>query len=153
MTGEHDFDFLHRDWRVRHRKLTTRLADASDWVEFDGTSSTRPLLAGFGNVEDNFIDDPRGAYHAAALRAFEADTGLWRIWWLDQRSPSEIGPPVVGRFTGDRGEFVAADHWDGRPILVKFVWLKEAAEGPMWEQAFSADGGQTWEPNWSMQFS
>lgn len=152
MTGERDFDFLHREWNVRHRKLTTRLAGANDWHEFDGTSSTRPIMAGHGNIEDNFIDDPNGAYRAAALRAFESDTGLWRIWWLDLRSPSEIGAPVVGRFEGEKGEFIADDHWNGRPIKVRFVWLKNAGAGPLWEQSFSSDGGKTWELNWSMQF-
>lgn len=153
MTGERDFDFLHRDWHVRHRKLTTRLVGANDWYEFDGTSSTRPIMAGHGNIEDNLIDDPSGAYRAAALRAFERDTGLWRIWWLDLRSPSEIGVPVVGRFEGERGEFIADDRWNERAIKVRFVWLKSAGVGPRWEQSFSLDGGSTWELNWSMQFS
>lgn len=152
MTGERDFDFLHGDWKVRHRKLTTRLAAADDWVEFDGTSSTGPLLGGAGNVEDNFLADPAGAYRASALRAYEAATGLWRIWWLDLRFPAEIGPPVVGRFEGNRGVFVADEAWQGQPIKVRFVWLKDGPMGPTWEQAFSSDGGDSWEVNWTMQF-
>jgi len=153
MAGENDFDFLHGDWKVHHRKLTTRLAGADDWTEFDGTSTTRPILGGAGNIEDNVIGDPAGAYHAAALRAFERETGLWRIWWLDLRAPSEIGPPVVGRFDGERGEFIADDQWNEKPIKVRFVWLTGSGAGPLWEQSFSADGGETWELNWSMQFS
>lgn len=153
MTGERDFDFLHRDWRVRHRKLQTRLARADDWVAFDGTSSTRPILGGLGNVEDNWLDDPAGAYRATALRAFEAGTGLWRIWWLDLRHPGVLGPPVVGRFDGARGAFLADDIWDRTPIKVRFVWLTDGQAGPRWEQAFSQDGGATWEVNWIMQFS
>ena len=153
MAGERDFDFLHRDWLVRHRKLSTRLAGASDWVEFDGTSTTRPILGGAGNVEDNFLDDPAGAYRAAAVRAFEAATGLWRIWWLDLRQPTGLGAPVVGRFEGERGEFIADDEWNGMPVKVRFVWLKHAGPGPRWEQSFSPDGGNSWELNWSMQFS
>ena len=35
-----DFDFLHGDWRVRHRRLRVRLAACTEWVDFDGTSST-----------------------------------------------------------------------------------------------------------------
>ena len=153
MTGEHDFDFLHREWKVRHRKLVTRLAGANDWLEFDGTSTTRPIMAGQGNIEDNFIQDPAGAYHAAALRVFESGAGLWRIWWLDLRCASEIGAPVVGRFDGDRGEFIADELWNGTPIKVRFVWLKNAGVGPLWQQSFSPDNGDSWELNWSMQFS
>jgi len=152
MSGADDFDFLHRDWMVRHRKLTTRLAGADDWIEFDGTSTTRPILGGSGNVEDNHLAEPGGAYRAAAFRSFEAATGLWRIWWLDLRNPAEMGAPVVGRFDGNRGEFVSDDQWKGRPIKVRFVWLKSDGEGPRWEQAFSPDGGDTWEVNWTMKF-
>jgi hypothetical protein len=153
MTGDRDFDFLHRDWTVRHRKLITRLAGANDWVEFDGSSTTRPILGGAGNVEDNFLNDPAGAYRAAALRAFDASTGLWRIWWLDLRYPGELGTPVVGRFEEARGEFLADDHWNHKPIKMRFTWLKNDGTGPVWEQAFSEDGGATWEPNWTMHFS
>ncbi len=149
MSDAHDFDFLHGNWRVRHRKLATRLAGADDWSEFDGTSSTRPILGGFSNVEHNFIGDPAGGY---ALRAFETGTGLWRIWWLDLRSPREIGLPVVGGFDGGSGTFLADDHWNGVPIKVRFMWFKRAGVGPRWEQSFSPDGGRTWELNWSMQF-
>jgi len=153
MMGHEDFDFLHRDWAVRHRKLSTRLAGADDWLEFDGTSTTRPILGGHGNVEDNFLDDPHGPYRAAALRTFETGTGLWRIWWIDQRRPADLGTPVVGRFEGGRGEFLADETWNGKPIKVRFVWHKRAGPGPRWEQSFSPDGGANWELNWSMQFS
>lgn len=153
MTGEHDFDFLFGDWNVHHRKLATRLAGADDWQEFRGTSTTRPILGGRGNVEDNAIDDPAGAYLAAAVRAFDGTTGLWRIWWLDLRSPTELGTPVVGRFEGDRGEFIADDRWNEEPIVVRFVWQKRNGIAPTWEQSFSPDGGRTWEQNWSMEFT
>jgi len=153
MTGQSDFDFLHRDWNVRHRRLATRLAGADDWFEFDGTSTTRPTMGGYGNVEDNFLDDPGGAYRAMAVRAFEASTGLWRIWWLDLRSPAELGPPVIGRFASEQGAFFADDVWRDTPIKVRFLWRTNAGAGPSWEQAFSQDGGASWETNWFMQFS
>lgn len=153
MTGQSDFDFLHRDWKVHHRKLTTRLAGADDWVEFHGTSTTRPIMGGYGNVEDNFLEDPGGAYRATAIRAFEASSGLWRIWWLDLRAPADLGPPVVGRFAQGLGEFFADDVWRGAPIKVRFLWQTKAGPGPRWEQAFSPDGGANWESNWFMQFS
>lgn len=156
MQGQNDFDFLFHDWRVRHRKLQTRLADADDWIEFDGTSSTSPLLGGAGNVEDNRLDDPSGAYRAAALRSYDSSKNLWRIWWLDLRFPGTIGPAVVGRFDDGVGIFHTDDTWEGRPIKLRFLWRQhvERAQdpGPSWEQAFSVDGGQSWETNWTMDF-
>jgi hypothetical protein len=153
MGSSTDFDFLCHDWRVHHRKLATRLAGANDWYEFDGTSSTRSIMSGFGNVEDNLLEDPHGSYRAAALRGFDATHRLWRIWWLDMRFPTEIGVPVVGAFDGDRGEFFADESWQGTPIKLRFIWHKDAGNGPRWEQAFSTDGGRHWETNWTMDFT
>jgi hypothetical protein len=50
------------------------------------------------------------------------------------------------------GTFVADDTLDGRPIRVRFVWSRITARSAQWEQAFSADGGASWEINWVMQF-
>lgn len=154
MSKSTDFDFLYHDWHVHHRKLKTRLAGANDWFEFEGTSNTRPILGGKGNIEDNVIHDPTsGTYRATALRSFDVENHVWRIWWLDQRFPASIGAPVVGGFQGEKGLFITNEEWQGRAIKLRFIWLKDADGGPCWKQAFSSDGGQTWETNWVMNFS
>jgi hypothetical protein len=95
-----DFDFLHHAWTVSHRRLATRLAGAGDWYSFPGTSLACLAMNGFGNIEDNFLDDPDDAYHVTALRSFEAQTGLWCIWWLDLRYPGRsIRLPLAGSRT------------------------------------------------------
>lgn len=147
-----DFDFLFHDWTVHHRKLATRLAGAQDWFEFEGLSTTRPVMGGLGNVEDNILMDPNGTYRAVAVRNHDSATGLWRIWWLDMRFPESIGAPVVGKFEGGRGEFIAQDSFQGRPVQLRFIWTVQAGNGPRWEQAMSDDGGTTWETNWLMDF-
>ncbi|MEO8021922.1 hypothetical protein [Polaromonas sp.] len=45
------------------------------------------------------------------------------------------------------------DTLDGRPIKLRFLWTKAAPDVPRWEQAFSSDGGATWETNWVMTFT
>ncbi len=40
----HDFDFLVGHWQVHHRKLKVRLANNHEWVEFEGTLSSQPLM-------------------------------------------------------------------------------------------------------------
>lgn len=147
-----DFDFIIGDWQVRHRRLNSRLAGCTDWTEFLGTSSTRKILGGFGLVEDNVLQFPDGEVKAAAIRSFNELTQEWAIWWLDRRAPHTLDAPVVGRFSGTIGTFFAQDTLNGKPITVRFVWRANPAQNPIWEQAFSEDGGNTWEINWVMEF-
>jgi hypothetical protein len=150
--SSHDFDFLFGSWRVVHHRLQARLAGCADWDEFDGSLTAWPILDGLGNVDDCVLHLPGGTYRAAAMRAYDPAQGTWSIWWLDGRTPHTLDVPVVGRFDGGVGEFVAADHLDGAPIVVRFRWLDRHTSSPRWEQAFSPDDGNTWETNWVMRF-
>jgi hypothetical protein len=89
---------------------------------------------------------------AVALRSYDPKTKTWAIWWLDGRSPHHLDTPVIGSFSGTVGTFLAHDVLDGRPIQVRFLWRTNPGAHPTWEQAFSADGGVTWETNWTMEF-
>ena len=148
-----DFDFIIGDWQVEHRRLNSRLTGCTEWTTFQGLSSTRKILGGFGNVEDNILHFPDGDVRAVAMRSFNRDTREWSIWWLDGRNPHQLDTPVLGRFTGTIGEFFANDSVRGMPIKVRFIWRTNPGENPSWEQAFSADAGATWETNWTMVFS
>lgn len=147
-----DFDFIIGDWHVQHRRLNARLAGCTDWTEFSGTSSTRKILGGFGNVEDNVLKFPDGDVSAIALRSFNERSQQWAIWWLDRRSPHHLDVPVVGKFSGQVGTFFATDKLNDKPITVRFTWHANTDRNPRWEQAFSADDGTTWETNWVMNF-
>lgn len=147
-----DFDFMIGTWTVRHRRLNERLVGCQEWTEFSGTSTTRKVLGGWGNVEDNYLDFPGNPYHAVALRSYDPIAAQWSIWWLDARAPDTLDVPVVGSFEGTTGLFLADDVIGGKPVKVRFTWLAHAGR-PRWEQAFSADGGNTWETNWTMDFT
>ena len=60
---------------------------------------------------------------------------------------------MVGRFEAGIGTFYADDSFGGRPIRVRFLWTGTGTPSPRWEQAFSTDGGATWETNWEMDFT
>lgn len=147
-----DFDFFLGDWRISHRRLKQRLAGCQEWDEFEGRSSVRSLLGGLGNIDDNWLDLPGGAYRAVTLRSFDPQSRQWSIWWLDARFPGRLDVPMQGGFKEGRGVFLARDEFEGRAILVRFLWLAEAGQAPRWEQAFSVDEGQSWETNWTMDF-
>jgi hypothetical protein len=151
--GLHDFDFLVGQWQVHHRRLKERLADNHDWIEFEGTSFVQKVMGGGALVDDNVLEFPAGAYRAAGLRAFDVKSGQWSIWWLDGRMPlGPLDPPVRGGFRDGTGTFVADETFNGRPIRVRFVWSRITPVSCQWEQAFSTDGGATWETNWVMDF-
>jgi hypothetical protein len=151
-----DFDFLFGAWRVHNRKLASRLQGSTEWHEFDTAAEARPILGGLGNV-DTFRGTsvaPDGkAWEGFTLRLFDPDTRYWSIWWASTATPGQLDPPVIGRFADGRGEFFGEDVLDGKDIRVRFVWESLGPSAARWQQAFSADGGDTWETNWIMTFA
>jgi hypothetical protein len=147
-----DFDFWMGRWSVRNRWLPTRLAGSTDWEEFDASVVARPTLDGLGN-EDMFRTEHAGGFTGMSFRFFDPDAGRWSIYWADSRRPGLLDPPVLGGFDGDSGVFEGDDVLDGRPIRVRFTWSEITTPTPRWEQAFSDDGGDTWETNWVMDFT
>ena len=151
-TGAQDFDFFVGDWKIRHHQLRARLAGDTEWLEFDGTTTMRKFLNGLGNLDETEIRSPRGHYHGATLRLFDPAAGTWSIYWMDSRNP-HIDTPMVGRFENGIGLFFADEDFEGRPIKVRFIWTPISATQCRWEQAFSTDGGASWETNWAMSFT
>ena len=153
-----DFDFFMGSWKVHNRRLRERLAGSDEWDEFEATSVARPLLDGMGN-EDEFRTDFAGGFIGMSFRFFDPETKRWSIYWADTRRCGQLDPPVFGSFSGDTGVFEGSDTFegrdvlDGRPILVRFIWSGITTPTPRWEQAFSADDGETWETNWIMDFT
>jgi hypothetical protein len=152
MKGANDFDFLIGEWRVHHRGLKERLANSQEWIEFDGTCTSRKILGGLGNMDENVLNKPDGTYFAVTVRTYDPAKGQWSIWWIDSRYPGPLDPPVVGRFENGVGTFYADDTFKGKPIRVRFLWT-QLSTTPHWEQAFSVDRGKTWETNWTMDFT
>jgi hypothetical protein len=151
-SGIRDFDFWMGSWDVHNRRLRRRLAGSNEWEEFEATAVARPILDGLGN-EDEFRTDHGGGFVGMSFRFFDLAKEQWLIYWADNRGSGELDPPVIGRFSGDEGVFVGADIFEGRPILVRYIWSRVTTPTPRWEQAFSEDGGTTWETNWIMDFT
>jgi hypothetical protein len=147
-----DFDFWMGMWKASNRRLKRRLAGSDDWEEFEATCIARPLFDGHGN-EDEFHTDYGGGFVGMSFRFFDSETKQWSIYWADSRRLGVLDPPVIGAFDGDVGIFEGEDVWNGRPILVRFTWSRVNTPSPRWEQAFSDDGGRTWETNWVTDFT
>lgn len=146
----HDFDFLFGHWTVRQQRLATRGASADDWAVSEGTAYTEPRMGGLVNIEQH--DCPAGGWRGVALRAFDLTTGTWSIWWISDRD-GRLQPPVVGGFHDDGCRLEGPDVDGERPVIARYEWGRIRSGAPRWTQAFSYDGGATWETNWIMDFT
>jgi hypothetical protein len=153
LAGVRGFDHRVGRWETRHRKLKERLAGSTEWMDFNGSCNFFLLLGGAANVSENVFRMPDGEVRGLSLRSYDPQSGKWAIWWLDGRNPTgALDPPVQGKFEDGIGTFYADDTLRGKPIRVRFLWSQATADVGRWEQAFSPDGGTTWETNWITDF-
>lgn len=153
--GAHDFDFLIGDWKAHVRRLPDRLNGSDVWDVYDGISNHKKLLDSNANFEQFEVDSPEKHLHikAQTLRLYNPESHQWSIYLLDLDKGEISHPPVVGQFTGNRGEFFHQEDFKGRVILVRYVWLNISLRSARMEQSFSPDGGKTWEVNWVCELS
>jgi hypothetical protein len=150
--SSHDFDFLFGRWSVRNRRLKERLAGSNEWVEFPSTVTARPIWGGAANMDEyEALETPWGAIHGLTVRLYDEASGQWTIYWAN-RNNGKLDPPMTGEWKDGRGEFYDQELFRGRMIYVRFLWTNESEDRARWEQAFSDDGGKTWETNWIGEF-
>jgi len=147
--GRHDFDFEIGTWKAHVRKLVHRLAGSKEWEDYDGTVVTTPFMDGKGNLSEMNVDGATSHAHIQiiAVRLYNPSSRQWGIYGAS----AEVGvfdPPQVGQFDGNRGEFYATDTYQGRVIFIRYFWQSVDPTHTHFEQAFSTDGGKTWEVNW-----
>jgi len=148
--GRRDFDFLQGRWTVVHRRLKHRGAGSDAWDEFSGTTDCRVLLGGLCNVDEN--DMPDRGFQGLSFRTYDLQRQEWAIYWVNSANGA-LQEPVFGRFENGEGRFHGVDVDDGRPVQVVYRWTDITAGSAHWSQAFSYDGGRTWEVNWTMAFT
>jgi hypothetical protein len=153
--GSHDFDFLIGNWKAHVRRLPDRLNNSNTWVEYDGISNHKKLLDSNSNFEEFDVTSTDKKLHikAETLRLYNPTSRQWSIYLVDVDNGTLSLPPVVGGFTGTRGEFFDQEDFKGRAILVRYVWLNISPQSARMEQSFSSDGGKTWEVNWICELS
>jgi hypothetical protein len=153
--GAHDFDFIIGDWKAHVRRLPDRLNGSHAWVEYAGISNHHKLLDTNANLEqfDVTSTDKKQHIKAQTLRMYNPQTHQWIIYGLDLDN-GELDPaaPVVGQFQGNRGVFYNRTTWNGRVVLVRWMWLNVSPHAAHMEQSFSTDG-QHWEVNWICDLS
>lgn len=149
MSSAADFDFLIGDWNIANEKLEERFSGSNSWQHFDATTSCRKILGGSGNLDEMTL--PGSDFVGLSLRVFDPVDGRWSIHWVDN-DRHRVLPPMVGSFADGIGSFYGDEEHEGRAVLARFRWTP-VPDAPVWEQAFSDDGGGRWETNWVMRFS
>jgi hypothetical protein len=153
--GQHDFDFEIGRWRAHLERLVKPLSHSTTWVSFDGTSVVRPVWGGQANLGELELDGGGGGgkhLEGLSLRVYDTGARQWRIHWANS-GDGVLGTAMVGGFANGRGEFYDQEDYDGRPVFVRFIFSGISTSSFKIEQAFSDDGGKTWETNWITTFT
>jgi hypothetical protein len=145
--GQHDFDFEIGMWNTSLKILRHPLTGSTTWTEFNGTSVVRKVWNGRANLVELEADGPTGHVEALSLRLYNPESHEWSLNAASSRTGT-IGVPTIGAFRNGRGEFYDMEPINGRTVLVRNVWSDITADSCRFEQAFSDDGGKTWETNW-----
>jgi len=145
--GQHDFDFIFGRWKIHLKRRVPAANGASTWAEFDGNGQYRKVWDGRANLNDFEADGPSGHIEGLTLRTYNPKTHQWSLYWASSRD-GILAEPQIGQFRNGVGEFYAQDKIDGKSVLVRYVWSRITANSVHFEQAFSDDGGKTWDLNW-----
>lgn len=145
--GQHDFDWEIGTWKTELRRLAKPLSGSSEWVQYSGTTVVRKVLDGRANLVELRVKGSVGQIEGMSLRLYNPQTKQWSLNFASARN-GVMTQPVYGSFRDGRGEFFGQDSLDGRAIFVRFVISKVTDESWRFEQAYSEDGGRTWEVNW-----
>jgi hypothetical protein len=145
--GQRDFDPLVGSWNYRLKRRTNPLTGSTTWVDLTGTGTCYRLWGGRAQLDTIVVNGPSGRIEGLTLRLYDPKTHQWRLYWANSNS-GVVDPPQIGQFRNGRGEFYAQDILNGKSIFVRFDWTGLTSKSPHFEQAFSDDGGKTWEVNW-----
>lgn len=145
--GQHDFDFEIGTWHTHLKRLVHPLSGSHKWVEYEGVTTVRKVWSGRANLVELTADGPDGHFEGLNLRLYNPRSRQWSLNFAGSGSGT-LGQPTIGGFIDGRGEFYDQEEFDGRAIFVRFVITPLDADTIRFEQAFSDDGGKTWEINW-----
>ena len=145
--GRHDFDFEIGTWRTQLSRLMNPLSGSTTWVKYEGTTVVRKVWGGLANLVELEAEGAAGRFQGLNLRLYNPQSRQWSLNFASVTGGA-LTTPTIGEFKDGRGEFYSQETLNGRAILVRFVISDITADSCRFEQAFSDDGGKTWEVNW-----
>jgi len=123
------------------------LSGSNDWADMDGITVVKKVWNGRANLAEYKAEGAAGHVELLSLRWYNPAAHQWN---LDFATPNVgvLGVPGTGEFRYGRGDFYDQEEINGRFVLVRFSIWPTGPDKARSEQAFSADGGETWEVNW-----
>ena len=150
--GQHDFDFSIGVWKSRIRRLQRPLTGSKEWIDVTATVTVSKVWQRRANLEETEADGPAGHLEGLTLRLYNPESRQWYLYWANSKGGT-LGTPNVGEFRNGRGEFIDCEVLSGRAIFARNGFTDIIPNSSRFEQAFSDDGGKTWEINWFMTFT
>jgi hypothetical protein len=151
--GSDDFNFDFGTWKTHSSRLLHPLSGSQDWVEMDGVTVVTKIWGGRANLAEYRAVGPAGVVELLALRIYNPKSHQWSINFATPNVGTLGAIPGVGEFRNGRADFYDQEPINGRAVLVRFSIWGVTAEEARSEQAFSADGGKTWEVNWITRYT
>jgi hypothetical protein len=145
--GQHDFDFHFGTWKTHLKLLRNPLSGSTSWIEFNGTTAVTKVWDGHANLVELDVTGPTGRIQGLSLRLYNPESRQWSLNFAGINDGA-MSPPTIGGFKNGVGEFFNEETFKGKTILVRFVISDITPNSCHFEQAFSEDGGKTWEVNW-----
>lgn len=144
--GQHDFDFNFGTWQTHIKHLVHPLMGSTKWVELNGTVTVRKLLNGRAQLEEIEADGPNGHWEGLTWFLYNPQSHQWTQSYANQKDGT-LNAPSIGEFKNGRGELFDQETFNDRSVLLRVVWSDITPDSHHFEEAFSDDGGKTWEPN------
>ncbi|HMJ07880.1 MAG TPA: hypothetical protein VK468_02675, partial [Pyrinomonadaceae bacterium] len=145
--GQRAFDWEIGTWKTKLKRLKGPLTGSTTCVEYGGTTNVTKVWNGKANLVE--LDVTGGSSHieALSLRLYNPESRQWSLNFASSAGGT-MAIPAIGEFKNGRGEFYNTETLGSRAIYVRFVITCKDADTCHFEQAFSDDGGKTWEVNW-----
>ncbi|HEY1605783.1 MAG TPA: hypothetical protein VGF77_09325 [Allosphingosinicella sp.] len=146
--GRHDFDFHFGIWTTHIARRAHPLSGSDAMVRLTGTVAVRKVWDGAAQLEEIEADGPAGHWEGMSLFLYNPASRQWSQSFIGAASGT-LGAPLVGSFANGEGRLYAQDVFKDRAILVRGTWSGISADACRYEEAYSTDGGRTWETEFS----
>jgi hypothetical protein len=144
--GQHDFDFNFGTWHTHIERLQHPLAHSTTWTTNEGTVTVRKVWDGRASTDETEFDEGPAHIEVLYVRTYDPQSHQWEINGATSMDGT-LGTPMYGSFANGTGSFYDREVFDGRTITVRQVFSHITGNAYHFEQAFSDDGGATWETN------